>query len=74
MKDFGGRLAEKDDAGAVVEAPLRFADLGFCDGVKVDAFGEIFADKAVDIFDGAALPGAVGIAKVDGDFGGQGQN
>jgi hypothetical protein len=42
MKDFRRRLTAEDDAGAVVEAPLGFADLALCDGVKVDAFGKIF--------------------------------
>lgn len=73
MKDFSRRLAAEDDAGAVVQTPLRFGDLAFCDGVKVDAFGEILADEAVHILDRAALPGAMGIAEVDGDLGGEGE-
>lgn len=70
IEDFGRGLTVEDDARAVVQPPLHFADLALRNGVKIDALGEVFADEAVDIFDGTALPGAMGVAKVDGDFGG----
>ena len=56
---------------AVVEPPFGLGDVAFGDGIKVDAFGEVFTDKSVDILDSAALPGAMGITKVNSHFGGQ---
>ncbi len=73
MKNFGRRLAVEDDARAVVEPPFGFGDLALGDGFKIDALGEVFTDKSIDILDRAALPGAVGIAEVNGDLGGQGK-
>jgi hypothetical protein len=61
IKNFSGRLAVEHDARVVVEPPLGLGDLAFGDGIKVDAFGEVFTDKSVDILDRAALPGAMGI-------------
>jgi hypothetical protein len=47
--------------------------LAFGDGVKVDALGEVFSYKAIDIFHRTALPGTKRIVKIDGDFGGDGE-
>ena len=47
--------------------------MAFGDGVKVDAFRKILGDKAVDILNGTALPRALQITKVSGDFGGEGE-
>lgn len=73
MKDFNRRLTVENDAWSVVQPPFRFADLALADGVEVHAHGEVFADEAVDIFDGPALPRDMGGAKVNGDFGGDGE-
>ena len=39
-------------------------------GGQVGAFGEELADEAVEVLVGAALPGRVRVAEVDGDTGG----
>jgi len=66
-------LAAENDARTVIEPSLSFGDLAFSDGIKVDAFVEIISDKAVDIFNRALLPWAMGTAKVNGDFSGNGE-
>jgi hypothetical protein len=71
IKNFSGRLAVEHYTRAVVEPPFGLGDVAFGDGIKVDAFGEVFTDKSVDILDSAALPGAMGITKVNSHFGGQ---
>jgi hypothetical protein len=73
LKNFDWRLTVKDDARPVIESPLRFGYLAFSDGIKVDAFREILADKAIDILNGTALPRAMRITKVNGDLGGEGE-
>jgi hypothetical protein len=60
VKNFGWGLTVTNDAGAVVKPPINFGYLAFSNSVKVDAFREVFTDKAFDIFDSTPLPRAVG--------------
>jgi hypothetical protein len=66
-------LAIENDAWSVVEPPFGFGELAFGNGVKVDALREVFSYQAINIFQRTALPGTKRIAKIDGDFGGDGE-
>ena len=73
LKKFDRGLAIEHDTRAVIESPLGFEYLAFSDGIKVEALGEVFTDKSVDILNGATLPRAMRIAKVNGNLGGDGE-
>ena len=64
-EDFVGRLEAEDFARAVVQGMLNGSEFLMRDVAQVHAFGQEFADQAVGIFVGTALPRAVGIAKED---------
>jgi hypothetical protein len=55
LKNFDWRLTVKYDARPVIESPLGFGYLAFGEGIKVDAFRKILADKAVDILNGTEM-------------------
>src|SRR6516165_7589414 len=69
---FGGGVVAEAFAGPAVEFGGDVLKLGGGVGAQVGAFGEVFAEQAVDVFVAAALPGRVGVGEVDLDAGGGG--
>ena len=49
-------MSVKHDASPVFESQLGIGHFAFGDGIKVDAFSELLAGKAVDIPNSTALP------------------
>ena len=70
MKHLGRRQTVKDDSRAIIQSPLSLGDLTVGDRIKIDSFREIFANKAIDMFDGPPLPRTVRVAEIHGHFSG----
>src|SRR5664279_5075692 len=56
-----------------VEASLDVPKVGRADVREVDALGQVLAEEPIGVLVGAALPGRVWVAEVDGDVGGDGE-
>src|SRR5664280_479756 len=56
-----------------VEASLDVSKVGRADVREVDALGQVLAEEPIGVLVGAALPGRVWVAEVDGDVGGDGE-
>src|SRR5437879_5594270 len=54
-------------AGAAVELPSDLVEVGLGVPGEVGPLGQVLAHEAVPVLVGAALPGRVGVAEVDGD-------
>ena len=70
-KHLSGGLVVQGFSAPLVELAGDGAELGLAEGSEVDSVGEVLAQQAVVVFVGAALPGALGIAEIDGDVGGE---
>ena len=64
-EDFVGGFEAEDLARPVIESVLDARELMRGDEVEVGALWQVFADQAIGVFVGAALPGAVWIAEED---------
>lgn len=65
METSGGRGVWENFAGAFVEHALNRAERLLSDGGEVGATGQVVTEAIVLALAGGALPGAVGVAKVD---------
>jgi hypothetical protein len=66
-EDFMGRSVAEATAGAMVEQLLHLADAGSRLASQAGSLGKELPNQAVAVFVRAALPGAVGMGKVNVD-------
>ena len=55
---------------ALIELPSHFVEVGLGVAGQVGFLGEVLSQQSIRVFVGAALPGALRIAEVDVDLGG----
>ena len=70
---FSWCLVHQGFSWSLVELASDGAEFGLAVQGELGSLGQVLAQQAIGVFVGAALPRALGIAKIDFDLGSQGE-